>query len=245
VTQYISDYISCGIYVLGDNLERFFVESKAGSLHQSIPDDNFEGPSLGFHKTKKGNIDFKSNFEILTIPAMIQQQEVGTVSLDPVKDILFEITSTSDLVKANGMFLNKLSLERDWRTFEYLEATKADIPQMGEGIYIHPSAKVGEGCEIGPNTYIGKSVVLGRGVKVKNAIVLGGCEIDDYCFIQDAIIGFNASVGKWARIEGHEEKDKVTVVGVGARVDSEVHLFDCLVIPNRNVYFSYYHTTVL
>lgn len=176
---------------------------------------------------------------------MIQHHVVGVVALDPVKDILFQITSTSDLVKANGMFLHKLSLERDWRTFEYLEATKADLPRMSEGVYIHPSAKVAEGCEVGPNSYIGKGVVLGRGVRVKNAIVLGGCEIEDYCFIQDAIIGFNAFVGKWARIEGHEEKGKVTVIGVGARVDPEVHLFDCLVIPNRNVYFSYYHQTVL
>jgi mannose-1-phosphate guanylyltransferase len=210
-----------------------------------MEDDNFEGPNLGFHKTKKGNIDFKTSFETQTISAMIQHQIVGTVSLHPDKDILFQITSTTDLVKANGLFLNKLSLERDWRTLEYLEATKADLAKMREGVYIHPSAKVPPSCEIGPNCYIGKGVVLGKGVRVKNAIVLGGCEIEDYCFIQDAIIAFNASIGKWARIEGHEEKGKVTVVGVGTRVDPEVHLFDCLVIPNRNVYFSYYHQTVL
>jgi mannose-1-phosphate guanylyltransferase len=245
VTQYISDMISCGIYMINNDIERFFADEKVGTLNQAVQDDSLEGPSFGLDKTKKGNIDFKSNFEIQTVAAMIQHEVVGAVSLTAGKDLCFEITSAADLVKANGMFLHKLSLERDWRTFEYLEATKADIPHLREGIYIHPSAKVDASCEIGANTYIGKSVVLGKGVRVKNAIILGGCEVEAYSLIQDSIIGFNCFVGKWARIEGHRENSKVTVVGVGARIDSEVHLFDCLVIPNRNVYFSYYHQTVL
>lgn len=205
----------------------------------------FEGPNVGFSKVKKGFIDFKICFETESLSAMVAHKDVGTVLLQYGRDLCYSLNNTADLVRANGLFIRNYCAERSWRTLDYLEATKADFPLMKQGVFIHPSAQVGEGCQIGPDCYIGRSVVLGKGVRVANAIVLGGCEIGDYCFIQDAIVGFNSSMDKWARVEGNREKGKVTVVGVGVRLEAEVHIFDCLVLPNKQVFLSYHNQTVV
>lgn len=205
----------------------------------------FEKPYVGFSKIKKGFIDFKTCFETESISAMVAHKDVGTMLLEYGRDMCYLLNNTADLVTSNGLFIRNYCPERNWRTLDYLEATKADYPLMKQGVFIHPSAQVGEDCEIGPDCYIGRSVVLGKGVRVSNAIVLGGCEIGDYCFIQHAIVGFNSSMEKWARAEGNPAKGKVTVLGVGAHLDSEVHIFDCLVLPNKHVYLSYYNQTVV
>lgn len=68
--------------------------------------------------------------------------------------------------------------------------------------------------------YIGKNVKMGKGcIILKNALIGVECEIQDYVLIQgSSIIGHDAKVGKYSRIDCHvvcvggiELKDEVTI----------------------------------
>ena len=189
-------------------------------------------------------MDFQSSFDVESLLSLVVSRKVGAQMLSPVREIYFRLNTAVDLVSSNELFLKSYTNE-SWRILEHIEAREKDIDLMHKGIFVHQSAQVGEDCQIGPNCYIGRNVVVGKGTRIANAIVLGGCEVSDYCVIKDCIVGFNCFVGRWARVEGDLPMMKVSVLGIGSRLEPEVHIYDCLVLPNKQAFVSYYNQTVL
>lgn len=204
-----------------------------------------DGPTQGFTKIRKGFIDFQTSFETTSLNKMVGDGQMGAVVLDEEKDVIFKLTSAADLVDSSAYYFKSYSAEKSWRVLEALETNKGDLQSMKFGVFIHSSAKIGKEAEIGPNCYIGQNVNVGAGTRILNSIVLGGCEIGDHCVIQNAIIGFNSSMGRWCRVEGQSEKHRVAILGVGSILEPEIHIYDCLVLPNKHAFLSYYNQTVL
>eukprot|EP01113_Clastostelium_recurvatum_P022235 TRINITY_DN2647_c0_g1_i3.p1 TRINITY_DN2647_c0_g1~~TRINITY_DN2647_c0_g1_i3.p1 ORF type:complete len:345 (-),score=69.43 TRINITY_DN2647_c0_g1_i3:78-1010(-) len=114
---------------------------------------------------------------------------------------------------------------------------------------IHPSAKVDPSAKIGPNVTIGANVVIGKGVRVLNSIVLDGSHVQDHACVVYTILGWDSSVGQWARLEGipnntpfsriHDKRQGVTILATGSSVTREVIVRNCIVMPHKALSHSY------
>ena len=70
---------------------------------------------------------------------------------------------------------------------------------------IHKSAFIGPGCSIGSHTKIGE------GCRIISSIILDDAIIEAHSVIKNSIIGWNATVGPWCRIEGIGPTDPVSL----------------------------------
>ena len=101
---------------------------------------------------------------------------------------------------------------------DYLKAnqiilSKYEGVKLGEGVKVDPSAKIlaptyiGPGTEIGadsligPNTTISDHVLIGKGCRIENSILFSGAAIGDYSSVKNAIIGEQAILERWVKIE--------------------------------------------
>jgi len=91
------------------------------------------------------------------------------------------------------------------------------------------SAKIGEGCIIGPNVTIGPNVVIGDGVRIANSCLLSGVVVKNSAFIQNSIIGWDSSIGPWARLEA------VTVLGADVHIGKEVYVNGGRILPHKTI----------
>lgn len=111
-------------------------------------------------------------------------------------------------------------------------ATKQVLPS-GENILgnvlIDPSAKIGKNCIIGPNVTIGPNVVIEDGVRVARSAILEGAKLKAHSYISNSIIGWQASVGRWTRIEGG------SILGDDVSVNDELYINGATVLPNKTI----------
>jgi mannose-1-phosphate guanylyltransferase len=56
--------------------------------------------------------------------------------------------------------------------------------------------------QIGPNVSIGRNVTVGAGARVRESILLDGASVADHACIVYSIVGWNSTVGAYARVEG-------------------------------------------
>lgn len=85
----------------------------------------------------------------------------------------------------------------------------ADILQPS---YLGSEVRVGANSVIGPNTSISDHVHIGDGCRVENSVVFPGTTIGDYSSVKNAIIGENATLERWVKVEsGSLIGDYVTV----------------------------------
>lgn len=99
----------------------------------------------------------------------------------------------------------------------------------GGNVLIDPTAKVGRNCRIGPNVTIGPGVVIGDGVRLQRSVVLQGSRIKDHAWVKSTIVGWNSTVGKWARLEN------VTVLGDDVTIADEVYVNGGCVLPHKTI----------
>ena len=92
---------------------------------------------------------------------------------------------------------------------------------------IDPSAKLGAGSKIGPNVVVGANVVIGPGVRLQNCCIMAGASIKDYALVQDSIVGWHSSVGRWARL------DLCCVLGEDVHIKDEVFANGATVLPHK------------
>ncbi|CAA7019071.1 unnamed protein product [Microthlaspi erraticum] len=85
-------------------------------------------------------------------------------------------------------------------------------------VVVDESVVMGEGCLIGPDVVIGPGCVIGSGVRLFNCTVMRGVTVKEHACVSDSILGWDSTVGKWARVFN------VTVLGKGVHVaDAEVY----------------------
>ncbi len=77
---------------------------------------------------------------------------------------------------------------------------------------IGTGVRVGANSVIGPNTSISDHVHVGQGCRIENSIIFQGTTIGDYSSVKNAIIGENATLEKWVKVEsGSLIGDYVTI----------------------------------
>ncbi|EFA05475.1 mannose-1-phosphate guanyltransferase beta [Tribolium castaneum] len=114
-----------------------------------------------------------------------------------------------------------------------LRTKNADKLYKGPGVVgnvlVDPSAKIGPNCQIGPNVTIGPGVVIEEGVCVKRSTILRDAVIKSNSWLENCIVGWRCSVGKWVRMEG------TTVLGEDVIVKDETYINGGQVLPHKNI----------
>jgi mannose-1-phosphate guanylyltransferase len=99
----------------------------------------------------------------------------------------------------------------------------------GGNVLIDPSAKIGRNCRIGPNVTIGPDVVVGDGVRLQRCVLLSGSKVKDHAWVKSTIVGWNSTVGKWARLEN------VSVLGDDVTIGDEIYVNGGSILPHKSI----------
>jgi mannose-1-phosphate guanylyltransferase len=145
-----------------------------------------------------------------------------------------------------------------------MRSMSGTTPEQGAGpdivppVLIHPSAVIDPSCRIGPDVWVGPRVVLNRGVRVKNSILLDNVEVGSDACVINAVVGWNAKIGAWARVEGSLEDAEhlnatykglkiptATVMGSDVVVGEGVVVRNCIVLPHKELKSSYHNEVLM
>ncbi|KAG8186451.1 hypothetical protein JTE90_012370 [Oedothorax gibbosus] len=175
-----------------------------------------------------------------------------------------QIKTAGSAIYANRHYLDLYNkIHRLWLAQNSLHG-----PTIIGNVFIHPTAVVHETAHLGPNVSIGKNVVIGAGVRIKESIVLGNATIHDHSLVLHSIIGWNSTVGSWARIEGTpcdpnpnkpfakmenvplfnnngHLNPSITVLGSDVHVLAEVIVLNTIVLPHKDLSQSYKNEIIL
>jgi NDP-sugar pyrophosphorylase family protein len=128
-------------------------------------------------------------------------------------------------LEANSQMLQKLGGITSGDNYEVSKSAK-----ILEPCYIGSGVQIGAHSVIGPNTSICDHVHIGEGCRVENSIVFPGVTIGDYSSIRNAIIGENASIERWVKIESG------SLIGDYAIISDSVTITQGVSIcPSKNV----------
>ncbi|CDW73894.1 adp-glucose pyrophosphorylase family protein [Stylonychia lemnae] len=197
---------------------------------------------------------FQDSFTYLnSMESSLTVKELFMALCGKKKAYIYEIDKSKDFIQEIIRHEDKLSCQNMY----FLHYSKA-CPQMLQGpneyvkiqtigiCFIHPTAEIHPGALIGPNVSVGAYAKIHEGCRVINSIILEDAEIQSNSVVINSMVGWNAKIGPWCRIEGtlfSDEKSKqlqgqkfdVSVLGVGVVVDPEVMLRNCLVMPFINI----------
>mmetsp|Transcript_45011 Transcript_45011/g.73348 ORF Transcript_45011/g.73348 Transcript_45011/m.73348 type:complete len:359 (+) Transcript_45011:169-1245(+) len=114
-----------------------------------------------------------------------------------------------------------------------LASKSSDLLSKGPGIQgnvlIDPSAKIGKDVLIGPNVTIGKDAIIEDGARLSRCAIFTGCKIKSHSLVNNSIIGWQSTVGKWAHVQGS------SVLGEDVQVADEIYITGAIVLPHKGV----------
>jgi len=137
--------------------------------------------------------------------------------------------------EARGLWVD-VGVPEDYLGANGLLLAKLDGVQVGEGSKVDESAEIllpssiGAGVEVGANSVIGPStsiadhVHIGMGCRVENSIVFPGATIGDYTSVRNAIIGENATLERWVKVESGSIIGDYAVIADGVTITQGVSI---------------------
>ncbi|GBP33810.1 Mannose-1-phosphate guanyltransferase alpha-B [Eumeta japonica] len=179
--SYVSTLISCGVYVCSVHV--FNIMAKV-----------FE---------EKDNCYYSTNGVSSPQPGyMSWEQDILAPLAGTTKLYAMQVTNWWSQVKTPGsaIYANRHYLEL-YRKRDAQNAPTANCKIIPD-VYIHPTAEIDSSAVIGPNVSIGAGVKIMAGVRIKESIILSNARIHDHALIMHSIVGQDATVGEWSRVEG-------------------------------------------
>ncbi len=137
-----------------------------------------------------------------------------------------DIGEPKDYLKANRLFLSKGLTKND------IQKGTNEMPQkeIQNPSVVGKDVAIGETSKIGPYATIADHVTLGKGVRIEDSIIFSGTTISDFTSVRGAIVGENANLGKWVKIESG------CLIGDYAVIQDNVTLTkDVIVCPSKEV----------
>ncbi|CDO94334.1 unnamed protein product [Kluyveromyces dobzhanskii CBS 2104] len=164
-------------------------------------------------------IDLKpTSIEKETFPILVEQKSLFSFDLE---GYWMDVGQPKDFLSGTVLYLNSLSKRQP--------AKLASGDNIVGNVLVDPSAKIAATAKIGPDVVIGPNVVIGDGVRITRSVVLCNSNIKDHALVKSTIIGWNSTVGKWARLEG------VTVLGDDVEVKDEIYINGGKVLPHKSI----------
>uniref|UniRef100_A0A8C7TLZ4 GDP-mannose pyrophosphorylase Aa n=1 Tax=Oncorhynchus mykiss TaxID=8022 RepID=A0A8C7TLZ4_ONCMY len=120
---------------------------------------------------------------------------------------------------------------------------------------------------LGPNVSIGTGVTIGAGVRVRESVILHGATLQDHSCVLNCIVGWDSTIGKWARVEGTPSDPNpndpyakidsetlfrdgkltpsITILGCNVTIPSEVIILNSIVLPHKDLNRSFKNQIIL
>lgn len=162
-----------------------------------------------------------TSIEQETFPAMCADGELHTFDLD---GFWMDVGQPKDFLSGTCLYLSSLTKKGSKKL-----APSSEPFVYGGNVLVDPSAKIGKNCRIGPNVVIGPNAVIGDGVRIQRSVLLKNTKVKDHAWVKSTIVGWNSTVGKWARLEN------VTVLGDDVNVGDEVYVNGGSVLPHKSI----------
>jgi mannose-1-phosphate guanylyltransferase len=171
-----------------------------------------------------------TSIETETFPEMCNAGQLHSFDLE---GFWMDVGQPKDFLTGTCLYLSSLSKK----------GSKLLVPQSqswvhGGNVMVHPTAKIGQNCRIGPNVTIGPNVVVGDGVRLQRCVILKGSKIKDHAWVKSTIVGWNSTVGRWARLEN------VTVLGDDVTIRDEIYVNGGSILPHKEIKANIYSTFI-
>lgn len=162
-----------------------------------------------------------TSIEQETFPAMTKDGQLHSFDLE---GFWMDVGQPKDFLAGTCLYLSSLTKK----------GSKQLVPSSekyvhGGNVMVDPTAKIGHNCRIGPNVTIGPNVIIGDGVRLQRCVLLAGSKVKDHAWIKSTIVGWNSTVGRWARLEN------VTVLGDDVSIGDEIYVNGGSVLPHKSI----------
>ena len=136
-----------------------------------------------------------------------------------IRGLWMDIGVPEDYLRANSRILQKLNGVTVGEGCEIDETVEILQPSC-----IGSSVVVGANSVIGPSTSIADHVHLGQGCRIENSIIFPGVTIGDYTSIRNALIGENATLERWVKVESGSIIGDYAVIADGVTITEDVSI---------------------
>ncbi|XP_045540327.1 mannose-1-phosphate guanyltransferase alpha-A [Papilio machaon] len=240
---YVSTLINCGVYVC--SLQVFHTMAEA-----------FQKKQDGYYSACGQNGSHPGY--------MSWEQDVLAPLAGTNKLFAMQVNNWWSQVKTAGstIYANRHYLELN--RYKQTEPPCQIVPD----VFLHPTAVVDSTAVIGPNVSIGAGVTVKAGVRIKESIILNNATIKEHALVMYSIVGQDASVGEWSRVEGTPSdpdpnkpfakmdnrplfntdgrlNPSITILGAGVVVPGETILLNSIVLPHKLLTRSFKHEIIL
>jgi len=212
----VEDPSKYGVVVAADDgrIERFVEKPKI------FVGDKINAGMYIFNKDIIKRIPNKpTSIERVTFPAMVAEEQLYRMVLP---GFWMDIGQPKDYL--TGQVLKLASLAE-------LDPTQLVFGDnvIGNVLISEHDVSIGKNCKIGPDVVIGPGVKIGSGVRLKRCAILANCTLEDGCYVDNSIVGWNSTIGSWARVQDH------CVLGEDVQVKPEVFIRSLTVCPHKGI----------
>ncbi|RYP92868.1 hypothetical protein DL770_001039 [Monosporascus sp. CRB-9-2] len=162
-----------------------------------------------------------TSIEQETFPAIVKD---GLLHSFDLEGFWMDVGQPKDFLTGTCLYLSSLAKKNP-----KLLVPNSESYVHGGNVMIDETTKIGKNCRIGPNVVIGKGCVIGDGVRLQRCTLLPGSKVKDHAWIKSTIVGWNSTVGKWARLEN------VTVLGDDVTIGDEIYVNGGSVLPHKSI----------
>ncbi|XP_046903551.1 mannose-1-phosphate guanyltransferase alpha-A isoform X2 [Hypomesus transpacificus] len=254
-STFVSDIINCGIYLFTPDIFQHI-----GAVFQKNQQD-----LLLDEQTNSTNGNGWHRAEVIRLEQDIFTALAGQGKLYVYKTPSFwsQIKSAGSAIYASRLYLNQYHTTHP----ERLASNEKGGPRISGNVYIHPTANIDPTAVLGPNVSIGTGVTIGAGVRVRESTILHGATLQDHSCVLNCIVGWDSTIGKWARVEGtpsdpnpndpHAKIDSetlfrdgkltpsITILGCNVTIPSEVIILNSIVLPHKDLNRSFKNQIIL
>ncbi|XP_046701318.1 mannose-1-phosphate guanyltransferase alpha-A isoform X2 [Silurus meridionalis] len=249
-STFVSDIINCGIYLFTPEIFQHI-----GAVFQKNQQDlMLDEQSNGWQRA-----------EVIRL-----EQDIFTALAAQKKLYVYKTNRFWSQIKSAGsaIYASRLYLNQYHKTHtERLATNKDEGPRVIGNVYIHPTANIDPSAVLGPNVSIGTGVTIGAGVRVRESIILHGATLQDHSCVLNSIIGWDSTIGKWARVEGTPSDPNpndpyakidsetlfrdgkltpsITILGCNVTIPSEVIILNSIVLPHKDLNRSFKNQIIL
>ncbi|XP_043097056.1 mannose-1-phosphate guanyltransferase alpha-B [Puntigrus tetrazona] len=249
-STFVSDIINCGIYLFTPDIFGHIGVVFQRNQQERIQEELTNGKQMP---------------EVLRL-----EQDIFTTLAGQKKLFVYKTQHFWSQIKSAGsaIYASRLYLKQYHQTHpERLATNQHGTPKIIGDVYIHPTANIDPSAVLGPNVSIGKGVTIGGGVRVRESIILHGAMLQDHCCVLNSIVGWDSTVGKWARVEGTPSDPNpndpyakidsetlfrdggltpsITILGCNVNIPSEVIIRNSIVLPHKDLNRSFQNQIIL
>lgn len=253
-STYISSLVNTGVYI--------------------VTQDIFNNLKAAFEK-KQAAVDYSHQTacenEVLWFERDILPQMAGSddVHVYQTANWWSPVKTAASAVYANRHYLQLYKTKRPERLASSAGNGGSVACNIIGNVFIHPTARIHSSAVIGPNVSVGAHVEIGEGARVKESIVLERSVVMNHAVVMHTIVGTDARVGDWCRVEGTPNdpnpnkpfakmdnsplfnpadgklNPSITIVGNNVHVPSEIILLNSIVLPHKALSHSIKNEIVL